>query len=103
MKYDFKPPKKQGKYTPCLNDKCFFTETPSEYCNVHHVFFGKNRKKSEIWGMKVYLKPEWHQNELYSAHKNIETDLKLKQYAQEQFEAKYDHDFFIEIFGKNYL
>ena len=53
--YRFNPPKKVKGYTPCLNDSCFFTDTPLEYCNVHHVFFGSDRSKSETWGMKVYF------------------------------------------------
>ena len=99
----FDPPCKVGKFTPCLNDKCYFSGAPKEMCEVHHIWGAGLRRTSERWGMKVYLRPDWHRNELYSTHINEETDLKLKQYAQREFEKLYDHEFFMELFGENYI
>lgn len=70
----------------------------------HHIFFGKNRKKSEKYGMKVWL--------CYLHHKGIdgvhekyghELDLKLKKIAQRKFEETHTREEFMKIFGRNYL
>jgi len=98
--YRFEPPKKVNGYTPCLNNSCFFTDSPAERCAVHHVYFGNDRKKSEKWGMKVYLIPHWHLDTKHSVHMNKETDRLVKRFAQKEFERMYDHEFFIEIFGQ---
>lgn len=71
---------------------------------VHHVIFGNsNRKWSEKYGLVVPLCNEHHRGSDLSPHFNREFDLKLKQYAQERFEAEYPGLNFREIFGKNYL
>ena len=92
------------KYTPCLNDKCFFTDTDSEYCEVHHIFFGNpNRKLSEKYGMKVYLVPKYHREHPHGVHRNRQNDLKVKRYAQARFEEEHSREEFMEIFGRSYL
>lgn len=92
------------KYTPCLNEECIFTQTPKEFCVCHHVFNGNpNRKLSEEWGMKIWVHPLWHDNTPYSIHKNEETDIIVKQYAQAIFEERHGHDKFMEVFKRNWL
>lgn len=91
------------KYTECLNDECFFTGLAKEYCECHHVFFGPLRKKSDKWGMKVYLTPKYHRHSPSGVHVNRHNDLTVKKYAQKCFEEKHGHDKFMEIFGRNYL
>jgi hypothetical protein len=92
------------KYTPCLNNSCFFTKQHKDRCEVHHVFYGSgNRKLSEKYGMKVYLSYDYHRGSKNGVHHNKENDLKVKRYAQEQFEKQYSHEEFMRVFKRNYL
>lgn len=68
----------------------------------HHIFYGHNRKKSEKYGMKVYLCPRHHTGDMGVHNGNKTLDLTLKMIAQRKFEEVYKEEF-IEIFGKNYL
>ena len=70
----------------------------------HHVYMGvANRKLSEKWGCWVYLCYEHHEGNT-GVHHNRDLDLRLKQYAQEVFEAKKGtREDFRRIFGKSYL
>jgi hypothetical protein len=70
------------------------------------VFYGANRKKSDQYGLVVYL----HHNKCHifgenAVHKNAEIDRALKKLVQQRAMQHYDWDEqkFIEIFGKNYL
>ena len=92
-----------NKYTECLNNGCFFTQTPKEYCEIHHIFGAADRKKSEKWGMKVYLTPLYHRLTPFGVHIKASNSLLVKQYAQREFEAIHGHDKFMKTFGKNYL
>lgn len=71
----------------------------------HHVFEGwANRKKSEHWGLKVYLCNSHHNqtcNE--SVHVNSEIEEQLKVTAQKAFEKLHGHKKFMQEFGMNYL
>lgn len=72
----------------------------------HHAFFGTgNRKKSEKYGLKVWLCGETcHRNGKRAVHKNRETDLLIKRHAQEVYENTYgSRADFIRDFGKSYL
>lgn len=83
----------------CYN--CGDTRNPEE----HHIFYGqRNRKLSEHYGLKVHLCLGCHRNLKTGVHGgNRELDKRLKEEAQELFEAKYGHAFFMQTFGKNYL
>lgn len=69
----------------------------------HHVFFGKNRKMSEHYGLKIHLCPACHRSHLGIHGGNVELDQELKTFAQKTFEKKYSHELFMEKFGRNYL
>lgn len=71
----------------------------------HHVFEGwANRRKSEHWGLKIYLCNEHHnQTNSESIHNNEEIETMVKQIAQRAFEERYGHSEFMAEFGKNYL
>ena len=71
----------------------------------HHVFHGSNRKKSEKWGLKVYLCPWCHRIKATAIHgkDGHEMDVALKKAAQISFEMIHGHDMFMQEFGKNYL
>lgn len=73
---------------------------------IHHIFGGAYRKKSEQYGLKVALcGDKCHRNGEYSVHGNRIVDLQLKQYAQRKAMKHYgwSKEEFIELFGKNYL
>ena len=69
---------------------------------VHHIFGGPSRKKSEHYGLKVHLCRSCH-HETIHGHPNSGDDLLLKRRAQEIFEARYNHSLFMSEFTKNYL
>lgn len=80
--------------------------TGDEYnLHEHHVFNGANRKKSEKYGLKIYLRADWHNMEKYSVHMDAEFDRKIKAEVQQIAMAHYDWSVedFIRIFGKNYI
>ena len=71
----------------------------------HHIYGGANRSKSEKYGCWCYLCATHHNMSDQGVHFNRDTDLKLKQYCEEQWLKKYDKttDDFIREFGRNYL
>ena len=72
----------------------------------HHIFGGANRKKSEKYGLCVYLCHfKCHIFGENSAHKNKDTMLMLHRYGQSKVmkENGWDKQRFISEFGKNYL
>ena len=69
----------------------------------HHVFFGYNRKKSEKYGLKVYL---CHNScHLYGVHKYADLNRKVQREVQVKAMKHYgwDMDTWRSIFGRNYL
>jgi hypothetical protein len=69
----------------------------------HHVFFGQNRKASEIYGLKVYLCHD-------SCHLNgVHQDAKLNRALQSKVQKiamkhyKWSIEDFRDRFGRNYL
>lgn len=61
------------------------------------------QKKSEQYGLKVYLCPRHHNISSEGAHENPVLALSLKKFAQRKFEEKWGHEKFMEVFHKNYL
>lgn len=68
----------------------------------HHVFRGKNRTKSEENGLKVYLCPQHHTIGPEAVHNNDQIRRDMEHMAQVEFEKRYGHTKFIELFGQNY-
>lgn len=82
---------------------CFVCET-TQNLHSHHIFFGANRKIAERRGLKVWLCVHHHTGSNEAVHNNRQLDLKLKQMAQEYYEAHYGtRDDFRREFGRNYL
>ena len=87
---------------------CFFcgrngTGDPLER---HHIFGGAYRKKSEKYGLVVYLcGNRCHREGAKSAHRCRETREKLRRYGQRKVmqEQGWDVDRFRREFGRNYL
>ena len=85
--------------------ECYVTGS-SVQLHMHHIFMGKNRKLSEKYGLKVWLRYDWHNGSNYGVHNgNTVLDEKLKKAAQEKAMEVYGwtKEDFIRIFGKNYL
>lgn len=90
--------------------KCYLCGKNAEYgfnkLEDHHIFFGTaNRKKSEHYGLKIWLCGHTcHRNGPNSPHKNKVVDNSLKAVAQAKFEELHgDRDLFRKEFGKSYL
>ena len=82
---------------------CFVCGTPFNL-HSHHIFFGANRKNAERRGLKVWLCVHHHTGSNEAVHNNRQLDLKLKQMAQEYYEAHYGtRQQFMQEFGRNYL
>ncbi len=71
----------------------------------HHIFEGSRRQLSEKYGLKIWLRADWHNMSDYGIHFNKSFDLSVKRKAQAIAMRKYNWSIsdFIKIFGKNYL
>lgn len=69
----------------------------------HHVFFGPNRKKSEKYGLKVYLCHE--RCHLYGVHKDAELNRRVQKVVQKRAMQyyKWSVEDFRAIFGRSYI
>ncbi len=78
--------------------------TTYTYLEEHHIFFSKHQRAlSEKYGLKVYLCPYHHRIGPLAVHNNQKYRRILEARGQQAFEAVYDHNKFMEIFGENYL
>lgn len=78
----------------------------SDPLDRHHCFGGKNRSKSEKYGLVVDLcHNRCHIFSEIAAHRNAETRLIIHQWAQEKAmrENGWSTEDFVREFGKNYL
>lgn len=72
----------------------------------HHIFGGANRKKSEMYGLVVYLcHNRCHIFGKCSVHQNVKQMQKLKRYGQLKAmrDLHWSEEDFIKEFGKSYL
>ena len=70
----------------------------------HHVLGGvANRPLSERYGLWVYCCDYCHRDTKNGVQYNREKSDSLKRLAQIAFEAKYDHETWMQIFRKSYL
>lgn len=83
-------------------ERCFLCGTWGQL-EKHHIFGGSNRKWSEKYGMTVHLCPVCHRDNRRGVHGDAEKMLALHQTGQREFEQKYSHKKFMQIFGKSYL
>ena len=83
--------------------ECYITGSINNL-HCHHIFGGANRKLSEKYGLKVWLRADWHNMSSYGVHFNRTLDLQLKQVGQLAFESRFGtREDFRRIFGKSYL
>ena len=80
-------------------------ESYYSWLEEHHVFGGTaNRKRSEHFGLKIYLCNSHHnQTCSESVHNNEEINETVKRIAQREYESRYGHASFMAEFGKNHL
>lgn len=71
----------------------------------HHIFEGTaNRRKSEKYGLKIWLCPGHHNMSKEGIHFDREFDKETKQMAQRYFESHIgSREYFIMEFGKSWL
>lgn len=72
----------------------------------HHVYGGSaNRKLSEKYGLKIWLRADWHIDTPYCIHK----DRKFRERVQREVQLKamehygWSEDEFRKIFGRSFL
>ena len=84
--------------------KCYLTGATNGL-QCHHIFGGCNRKKSEKYGLKVWLKWDRHiENSPYATPHNDKTiDLMLKKAGQRKFEETHSREQFMQEFGRSWL
>lgn len=74
--------------------------------HLHHILYGKNRKKADEDGLTIYLCYEHHEGTNGVHGKNgHKLDMLLKKRAEYNWLAYYNktEDDFIKRYGKNYL
>lgn len=71
---------------------------------LHHIYYGKNRKASDKMGFTVYLCPECHRG-TYGVHGKYghEVDMDLKRICQWTFEQKRSREEFLKHIGRSYI
>lgn len=88
------------------NEKRCYVCGEKNNLHLHHIIFGKNRKKADEDGLVVYLCYNHHEGTNGVHGKNgHELDLKLKKIAEQKWLEYYDKtiDDFISRYGKNYI
>ena len=83
--------------------RCYICGSPY-WTELHHIFFGKNRKNSDKHGFTCWL-CEAHHRGTYGVHgrEGKFIDEKLKRECQAKYELTHSREDFIKIIGKNYL
>ena len=70
----------------------------------HHIFGGvANRPLAERWGLWVYCCDFCHRDPKDGVQYNRKKADSLKRLGQIAFEARHNHDEWMEIFKKNYI
>lgn len=98
-------PEKVQKIKLQTENECWICGTVYNL-EAHHIFSGTNRSKSEKYGLKVWLCHNHHNESIpddKGVHFNRYLDLRLKRFAQREFEKVYGHDKWMAEFYKNYL
>ena len=93
-----------GRKVECIHkrlyDGIWCIECGKPATDTHHMVFGKNRANAERWGLTCSMCRSCH-SRLHD--KDEELANKYRKMAQAAFEYEFDHELWLEIFGKNYL
>lgn len=87
-------------------DKVCYITGCTDNLHEHHCIYGRGlRRLSEKYGLKIWLRADWHNMADYGVHFDKELDLQIKQMAQRKAMEHYgwSTEDWIKIFGKNYL
>lgn len=79
--------------------RCYICGAPD--AQVHHIFNGANKRKSEKYGLLMPLCMNHHTGD-EGVHTIPERMKETKAFGQRMFELYYPGLSFLEIFGKNY-
>ena len=79
--------------------ECYVTGSRQQL-DRHHVYPGTRRKASEEWGCWVWLRHDVHM-EIHD--RDGETLRRIQRECQEEFEKRWGHEKFMQVFGKSYL
>ena len=73
--------------------------------HCHHVFGGSCKKLSEKYGLKIWLRADWHNMSNYGIHFDSELNNNIREKAQKKAMEHYNWSIedFIRIFGRNYI
>ncbi len=84
--------------------ECYITGSKFDL-HEHHIFPGSYRQLSEKYGLKIWLRSDWHNMADYGVHFNKSLNDSIKAEAQEIAMRHYGWSVeeFIGIFGKNYM
>ena len=82
--------------------ECYVTGDTNNL-HEHHIYGGGNRKTSEKYGFKVWLRADWHNMSDYGVHFNPDLDLHLKRICQQKFEETHTRAEFMALIGMNFL
>ncbi len=93
-----------GRKVECIHkrmhDGIFCIECGKMATDQHHCVFGKNRANAERWGLTVMMCRQCH-SRLHD--KDEALAMKYRQLAQLAFEYEFDHEKWMQIFGRNFL
>jgi hypothetical protein len=84
---------------PTIDDICIVCGAP--YAELHEVFYGHNRRNSQLYGLQVRLCHHHHQvDDYYSPHRNPrgKFNLLLKEEYKQQFIDEHSEDDWLRIF-----
>ena len=86
------------------NDRECYVCGSTRDLHKHHIIYGPNRKKSEQYGLWVYLCARHHNMSDAGVHFNRALDLQLKEEAQLRWQQENGtKEDFIRAFGRSYL
>lgn len=93
-----------------FSDERICIKCGSPYVEVHHIFNGANRNKSDEEGCWCYLCTRCHRTSNKAVHRNSKEMRGLKRLCQQKWETRYrennsddSREAFIRTFRKSYL
>ena len=85
----------------CFLCQVMYSQNNPYNLEEHHIFKGRNRKKSEEYGLKVWLCRQHHEE--VHGKDGHDLDLYLQRIGQMKFEETATREDFRREFGKSYL
>ena len=88
------------------DEKCCLICYNNQTIEEHHIFGAGLRKKSEKYGLKVYLCHNHHNENIKESpglHHDRDLELYIKRLGQKAFQEHYPDLEFLSMFGRNYL